>query len=84
MAKYNILMHEMVPEHRLVPVEREEEILRQLGVGKSQLPKIRKSDPVIKTMEKVVGEISPGRIVEVVRKSRTSGITRIYRTVIGE
>ncbi|MEM4950019.1 MAG: DNA-directed RNA polymerase subunit H, partial [Thermoplasmatales archaeon] len=80
----NILMHEMVPEHRLVPVEQEEEILRQLGVEKSQLPKIRKSDPVIKTMEKVVGEISPGRIVEVVRKSRTSGITRIYRTVIGE
>ncbi len=35
-------------------------------------------------MEKVVGEIEPGRIIEVVRKSRTSGITKIYRTVIGE
>ncbi|MEM0140682.1 MAG: DNA-directed RNA polymerase subunit H [Thermoplasmatales archaeon] len=84
MAKYNILLHEMVPEHRLVPLEREEEILRELGVEKSQLPKIKRTDPVIKTMEKVVGEIEPGRMIEVVRKSRTSGITRIYRTVIGE
>jgi DNA-directed RNA polymerase subunit H len=84
MAKYNILLHEMVPEHRLVPLEDEEKILKEMGVDKSQLPKIRKSDPVIKTMEKVVGEIEPGRMIEVVRKSRTSGITKIYRTVIGE
>ncbi len=84
MAKYNILLHEMVPEHLLVPVKEEEKILNSLGVTKGQLPKIRKSDPVIKTLEKVKGEIEPGRIIEVVRKSRTRGIARIYRTVIGE
>ena len=84
MAKYNILMHEMVPEHRLVPVKKEDEILSSLGVTKGQLPKNRKSDPVIKTLEKVEGEIEPGRIIEIVRKSRTRGIARIYRTVIGE
>ncbi len=77
-------MHEMVPEHRLVPVKKEDEILSSLGVTKGQLPKIRKSDPVIKTLEKVEGEIEPGRIIEIVRKSRTRGIARIYRTVIGE
>ncbi len=84
MAKYNILMHEMVPEHWLIPVKEEEKILKSLGVTKGQLPKIRKSDPVIKTLEKVKGEIEPGRIIEIVRKSRTSGIAKIYRTVMGE
>ncbi len=84
MAKYNILMHEMVPEHLLIPVKEEEKILKSLGVTKGQLPKIRKSDPVIKTLEKVKGEIIPGRMVEIVRKSRTRGIAKIYRTVIGE
>ncbi|EQB64662.1 MAG: DNA-directed RNA polymerase subunit H [Thermoplasmatales archaeon I-plasma] len=84
MAKYNILMHEMVPEHWLVPVKEEEKILKTLGVTKGQLPKIRKSDPVIKALEKVEGEIVPGRMIEIVRKSRTRGIAKIYRTVIGE
>jgi DNA-directed RNA polymerase subunit H len=77
-------MHEMVPEHWLIPVKEEEKILKLLGVAKGQLPKIRKSDPVIKTLEKVEGEIVPGRIIQIVRKSRTRGIAKIYRTVIGE
>jgi DNA-directed RNA polymerase subunit H len=77
-------MHEMVPEHWLVSVKEEEKILKSLGVTKGQLPKIRKSDPVVKALEKVEGEISPGRIIEIVRKSRTRGIAKIYRTVIGE
>ncbi|MCL5873998.1 MAG: DNA-directed RNA polymerase subunit H [Candidatus Thermoplasmatota archaeon] len=74
----------MVPEHWLVSVKEEEKILKSLGVTKGQLPKIRKSDPVVKALEKVEGEISPGRIIEIVRKSRTRGIAKIYRTVIGE
>jgi DNA-directed RNA polymerase subunit H len=77
-------MHEMVPEHWLVPVKDEEKLLKTLGVSKAQLPKIRKSDPVIKALEKVEGQIEQGRIVEIVRKSRTRGIAKIYRTVIGE
>ncbi|MCL4450629.1 MAG: DNA-directed RNA polymerase subunit H [Candidatus Thermoplasmatota archaeon] len=84
MAKYNILMHEMVPEHWLVSVKEEEKVLKTLGVTKGQLPKIRKSDPVIKALEKVEGEIIPGRMIEIVRKSRTRGIAKLYRTVIGE
>ena len=77
-------MHEMVPEHWLVSVKEEEKVLKTLGVTKGQLPKIRKSDPVIKALEKVEGEIIPGRMIEIVRKSRTRGIAKLYRTVIGE
>lgn len=84
MAKFNILLHEMVPEHILVPVEEEEKLLNELGVSKNQLPKIKKSDPVIKALEKISGDIEPGRIIKIVRKSRTSGIATIYRMVIGE
>jgi DNA-directed RNA polymerase subunit H len=77
-------MHEMVPEHWLIQVKEEKKLLKVLGVSKAQLPKIRKSDPVIKTLEKVEGPIEPGRIIQIVRKSRTRGIAKIYRTVIGE
>ncbi|MCL5408253.1 MAG: DNA-directed RNA polymerase subunit H [Candidatus Thermoplasmatota archaeon] len=79
-------MHEMVPEHWLIPVKEEEKILKLLGVAKGQLPKIRKSDPVIKTLEKVEGEIVPGRIIQIVRKMVISlkNVFKIYRTVIGE
>jgi DNA-directed RNA polymerase subunit H len=74
----------MVPEHILVPAEEEEEVLKALNLSKNQLPKIRKSDPVIKSLEKITGDIEPGRIIKIVRKSRTSGIATIYRMVIGE
>lgn len=84
MSKFNILYHEMVPEHILVPAEEEEEVLKGLNLSKNQLPKIRKSDPVIKSLEKITGDIEPGRIIKIVRKSRTSGIATIYRMVIGE
>lgn len=77
-------MHEMVPEHKLISMADEEKLLKSFRISKTHLPKIRKSDPAIKTLEKITGEIEPGRIVEVVRKSKTSGIAKIYRVVIGE
>lgn len=84
MSKYNILKHEMVPEHNLLSVKEEEKLLKSLGISKSHLPKIRKTDPAIKTLEKLTGEIVQGRVIEIVRKSKTSGISKIYRVVIGE
>jgi DNA-directed RNA polymerase subunit H len=74
----------MVPEHRLIPVAEEEKLLKSLGIAKTQLPKIRKSDPSIKVLEKINGEIEPGRVIEITRKSKTSGIAKIYRVVLGE
>jgi len=85
MGKYNILKHELVPAHELLSKEEEEELLQNLGIKREQLPKIRKSDPVIRVLEEKYGPIEPGRIIKIIRNnSRTSGIYIVYRMVVGE
>ncbi|MBS3816339.1 MAG: DNA-directed RNA polymerase subunit H [Candidatus Thermoplasmatota archaeon] len=78
----NVLKHGLVPDHRLLSREEEKETLEELDVGKENLPKILKSDPAIKHLEKVHGDINVGRVVEVKRKSRTAGIATAYRLVV--
>jgi len=57
MGEFNVLEHELVPEHYLVSKEEEEEILKRLGVKKEQLPKIKKSDAVLRVLERKYGHI---------------------------
>lgn len=82
MKKFNVLEHELVPEHYLVPREEEEKILQELSADKSLLPKIYRSDPAVKMLEKIYGPVEPGRIVKVVRDSTVAGKTIVYRTVV--
>ena len=82
MAKLNVLEHELVPEHYLVLVDEEEKILKSLGVKKENLPKIRKSDPVLRILERKYGHIPIGSIIKIVRKSPTAGRIITYRVVI--
>ena len=82
MGKFNVMKHGFVPEHHLVPKEEEEKILKKLDVSKQDLPKILKSDPVIEQMEKVHGDIEEGRMIEVIRESKTAGVAKVYRLVI--
>jgi DNA-directed RNA polymerase subunit H len=77
------LEHQLVPEHRLVSAEEAERVLKALKITKDQLPKIRKSDPVIQVLEKIEGPIDEGRIIRVVRLSGTAGVSEAYRLVIG-
>ncbi len=79
---FNVLEHELVPEHYLVPAEEEEEILRELNVKKENLPKIKKSDPVLRILERNYGHIPVGSLIKIVRKSPTAGKTVVYRVVI--
>lgn len=78
----NILEHGLVPEHRLLSKDEEEDVLEELGIQRENLPKILKSDPVIKELEKVHGDINVGRILEIKRKSRTAGVAKAYRLVV--
>ncbi len=78
----NVLKHGLVPEHRLVPKEKEKEILEKLEVKRENLPKIRKSDPALKQLEKVHGDINLGRMIEIKRKSRTADSAKAYRLVV--
>ena len=78
-----MLEHQLVPEHRLLAEEEANRILKALKITRDQLPKIRKSDPVIQVLEKIEGPIQEGRIIRVVRVSGTAGVSEAYRLVIG-
>ncbi len=80
--KFNVLEHELVPEHYLVPAEEEEQILKEIKVKKENLPKIRKSDPVLRVLERKYGHIPVGSLIKIVRNSPTAGRIVVYRVVI--
>lgn len=79
---FNVLEHELVPEHHLLEEAEAQEVLDKLGITKDQLPKIHKSDAGIKVLEKLHGPIEAGRIVKIVRKSTTAESFVVYRLVI--
>ncbi len=81
MVEFDVMTHELVPQHILLSEKEGKEVLRKLGVEKGQLPKIRKSDPCIKILEQIE-EIKEGSIVKILRKSRTARISIAYRLVI--
>ncbi|MFW6040326.1 MAG: DNA-directed RNA polymerase subunit H [Thermoplasmatota archaeon] len=84
MGSFNVMKHGLVPEHRLLDKDKEDEVLQYIGIKKEQLPKILKSDPVIQHMEKSYGDIEEGRIAEIKRQSSTAGIAKAYRLVINK
>ena len=89
--KFNILEHELVPEHILLSEEEAEQVLAKLNIKRDQLPKIRKTDPAIRNLEKTLkddgsnttyGPINPGRVIMVVRRSKTAEEFVAYRVVV--
>src|SRR5439155_26225331 len=81
--RFNVLEHQLVPEHRLVQEEEAERVLKALNITRDQLSKSRKSDPVIQVLEKMEGPIEQGRIIRVTRVSGTAGVSEAYRLVTG-
>jgi DNA-directed RNA polymerase subunit H len=82
MVRFNVLEHELVPEHYLVSKDEEEAILKELGVKKEHLPKIKKSDAVLRVLERKYGHIPIGSLIKIVRKSPTAGKIVVYRVVV--
>lgn len=80
---FNVLKHELVPEHYLLTKEEAEAVLSEKGLKYDQLPKIRKSDAAIKVLENINGTpVEEGRVVKVVRQSETAEEFVAYRLVI--
>jgi DNA-directed RNA polymerase subunit H len=81
-VQFNVFNHELVPAHYLLNDDEAKAVLKDLHIEKDQLPKIRRSDPCIRLLEDKYGPIKEGRIVKIVRKSRTSDIAVAYRLVV--
>lgn len=73
----NPLKHEMVPKHEIMPEENEAEFMKKYHiVAKNKMPKILYSDPIIR----IIGAV-PGNIIKITRPSQTAGENIYYRCV---
>jgi len=79
---FNVLEHELVPEHYLLTETEAKEVLEGMNLTRDQLPKIRHSDACIRLLENIYGPIQEGRVVKVVRKSSTAERFVAYRLII--
>ncbi|NJF26054.1 DNA-directed RNA polymerase subunit H [Thermococcus sp. Bubb.Bath] len=75
--EFNVFMHELVPEHRILGEEEREELLKKYRIKLSQLPQILASDPAAVELE-----AKPGDVIEIKRKSPTAGVYYYYRLVV--
>lgn len=72
----DVTQHELVPEHRLLDEEETEDVLTEYGVKRTNLPKIKRTDPAAPE------DAEPGDVVEIVRDSRTTDRAVVYRLVV--
>lgn len=82
MVDVNVMLHDLVPEHTLLSEKEEKVMLKKWKIGSDQLPKIRKDDPVIKVLEEIEGPIGEGRVIKIIRKSESAGMSIVYRLVV--
>ena len=75
--EYDILKHELVPEHVVMDEHQKKELFEKLGIKAVNLPKILVNDPVVKAIGAKEGDV-----LKIVRKSQTSGVSTYYRTVV--
>jgi len=78
---FNVLKHDLVPEHHLLSEEEAGRVLSELGITCDQLPKIKNNDAGIRVLETIHGPIAEGRVVRIVRKSETAQEFVAYRLV---
>lgn len=74
--EFNVLTHELVPEHTILNENEVKELLDKLNIIPEQLPKIIKNDPAAKAIDAEEGDI-----LKIIRKSPTAGTIIYYRLV---
>ena len=72
---FNILDHDLVPEHRILTIKEKQNFLKNKGIQKlSQLPTISRFDPVAKAIG-----MRPNDICEIIRSNPISIEEKYYR-----
>jgi len=74
---FNIFEHYLVPKHEILAPREKEEVLQKYRVEPYQLPLIKTSDPIAKTID-----AKPGDLIKIVRRSPTAGEHVYYRYVV--
>ena len=72
----DVSQHELVPDHVLLEPEEVDEVLAEYDVKRTNLPKIKRTDPALPD------EAEVGDVVKIVRNSRTTEKAVVYRLVV--
>jgi DNA-directed RNA polymerase subunit H len=73
----DVSQHELVPDHELLDdPDVVEEVLEEYNVKKTDLPKIKSSDPALPDAAE------SGDVIQITRDSRTTDQAVVYRLVI--
>lgn len=75
--EFSIFKHRLVPKHRIMKEGERQELLEKYSITLNQLPRIRVRDPAAMAIGARVGDV-----LEITRKSLTSGETKYYRVVV--
>ena len=72
----DVSQHELVPEHTVVDEADVDEVLAEYNVDRTDLPKIKRTDPALPD------EAGVGDVIRIVRDSRTTDQAVVYRLVV--
>ncbi|MEZ0346496.1 MAG: DNA-directed RNA polymerase subunit H [Infirmifilum sp.] len=75
--KFNVLEHELVPQHVVLSRDEATRLLKLVGLKKTELPWLFSTDPVAKALH-----AKPGDVIMVIRKSPTAGESVAFRLVV--
>jgi DNA-directed RNA polymerase subunit H len=72
----DVTQHELVPEHSVLEADDLEAVLDEYDIRRTDLPKIKRSDPALPDDAEI------GDVIEIVRDSRTTDRATVYRLVV--
>lgn len=72
----DVSQHSMVPEHRIVDDPALDEVLDEYNIKRTDLPKIKRTDPALPD------DATVGDVIEITRDSRTTDQATVYRLVV--
>ncbi|NUB90482.1 DNA-directed RNA polymerase subunit H [Haloterrigena sp. SYSU A558-1] len=72
----DVSQHELVPEHTVLDEDALDEVLEEYDIDRTDLPKIKRSDPALPD------EAEIGDVIKIVRNSRTADQAVVYRLVV--
>ena len=75
--QYNVTHHMYVPKHKPLSNAEKDDLFRRYKISSSQLPLIKKEDPVARYYG-----AEPGTVIEITRRSETCGRYITYRIVV--
>ena len=72
----DVSKHELVPDHAVLDEEEVEAVMEEYNIRKTDLPKIKRTDPALPD------EADVGDVIEITRDSRTTDTAVVYRLVV--